>query len=185
MRYFLAGTCATIIETLFSPAPGRNVALPPIASTNSTLLLDLRRAAEEEAKRLLAQAVSALGRAENEQVRLETLVTRAEQALAAEKSVHPAGAAEGLARERFRQRLRAQRDRALAQAQEHREGALARARLAETAAAESLRQASLEHQAAERLCERQQAEQRKQTEHRNEQRDEDLVQAIRHHRKHR
>jgi flagellar biosynthesis chaperone FliJ len=153
-----------------------------MASTNFTVLLDLRRAAEEEAKRVLAEAVAALGHAEAEQARLQALVTQAEQALTARTPGPPGGAAEGLARERFRQRGLARREQARAEAKQHRDGALRRARLAETAAAESLRQMSLERQAAERLCERQQAEQRKQAERRDEQRDDDWA-ASRHHRK--
>lgn len=182
MRYFLAGTCATIIETLFSPDRGRNVTLATMAPSNLTVLLDLRRAAEEEAKRVLAEAVAVLGRAEAEQARREATLAQAEQALTAKYPGPPVGAAEGLARERFRQRGLARREQARAQARQHRDGALARARLAETAAAESLRQASLERQAAERLWERQQAEQRKQAERRDEQRDDDWAQAA-HHRK--
>ncbi len=152
-----------------------------MASTNLTVLLDLRRAAEEEARRVLAEAVAALGQAEAEQARLEATVTQAEQVLKAKSPGPPVGAAEGLARERFRQRGLARREQARAQAKQHRDGALRRARLAEAAATESLRQMSQERQAAERLCERQQAEQRKQAERRDEQRDDDWAQASRHH----
>jgi flagellar export protein FliJ len=154
-----------------------------MASTNLTVLLDLRRAAEDEAKCALAEAIANLARAKAEQARLKALVAQAEDSLAAEKRSHPTSAGEGLARERFRQRLLAQREQAKSKATQHREGPLRLARLAETAATESLRQISVERQAAERLCERQQAEERKQAGRRQEQRDDDWIQASRHHRK--
>jgi hypothetical protein len=154
-----------------------------MASTNLTVLLDLRRAAEGEAQRALAEAAAALGRAESEQTRLQALVAQAKQALTADKQRRPAKASEGLARERYHQRLLAQREQAEAEAGKHRKGALRRARLAEASAAESLRQASLERRAAERLFEKLRAEQRLEAERREERRDEDWVQASHHQRK--
>lgn len=154
-----------------------------MTSTNLTVLLDLRRAAEGEAERALAEAVAALGRAESEQTRLEALVAQAEQALTADKQRSPTKASQGLARERFRQRLLAQRELAKSEARQHRKGALMQARLAEASAAESLRQAGLERRAAERLCEKHQAEQRLAAARREERRDDDWVQASRHQRK--
>ncbi len=153
-----------------------------MASSNLTLLLSLRRDAEESAKRALAEAVTALTRAEQEKASLEALVAQATRRLEQERRGCPANAAEGLARERFRQLLRARREQAVTKAKQHREGPLARAHQAERAALEALRQARLERQAAERLWERRQAEQRKQAERRDEQRDEDWMQAS-HHRK--
>lgn len=150
-----------------------------MASSNLTLLLSLRRTAEESAKSVLAEAVTALARVEQEQARLQALAAQAERELGAEKRGCPASAAEGLVRERFRERLLVRREQALSQAKQHREGELARARRAEHAALEAFRQASLERQAAERLWERRQAEQRKQTERRDEQQEEDWVQASR------
>ena len=116
MRYFLAGTCATIIKTLFLPAQGRNVTVPAMPSTNLTVLLDLRRAAQDDAKRVLGEAVTNLARTEAEQGRLEALLAQAEQALASGSRGFPADAAEGLARERFRQRQLARREQARCQA---------------------------------------------------------------------
>ena len=149
--------------------------------TNLTAWMELRRVAEEEAKRVLAEAVAALERAEAEQTRLQRMVEEAERAVARNKRGVPVDAAEGLARERFQQRLRSQRDRARDLAVRHREGALKRAQEAERTAAEAFRQAAVERQAAERLIERLKAEHRTRQERRNERRDEEWVDASHHH----
>jgi flagellar biosynthesis chaperone FliJ len=154
-----------------------------MAPTSLTALLDLRRAAEEDAKQALAQAVAHLVHAEATQARLDALRTQAEQALVGEKRASPADASEGLARERFRQRLITRREQARAKAQQHRAGPLDQSRQAEAKAAESLRQATLELQAAQRLSQKTQAEERKQAERRNEQQEEDRQMTLRHQRK--
>jgi hypothetical protein len=142
-------------------------------ASNLAVLLNLRRAAEEEAQEARAVAVAARLRAEAEQQRLDSAAERARHALEQEtkqraSATAPAVVADGLLRERYRQRLSAALARAAGKAAQHRLGPLELARTAEHAAAARVRQAGQERQAVEKLRARQQADQHKQTERRAE-----------------
>jgi flagellar biosynthesis chaperone FliJ len=179
MRYFLAGTCATIAQTVSSPVSGRNVTLAPMAS-NLAALLSLRRSAEEEAVKALGEATATRLRAEEEQRQLDFAAERARQALQQETkrratATAPGIAADGLQRERYRQRLSEALARAAKKADLHRQGPLNQARTAESTAAARVRQARQERLAIEKLRARQAADQRRQTERRAEDAVGDLV----------
>ena len=172
MRYFLAGTCATIAQTVSSPVSRRNVTRPPMAS-NLSVLLSLRRSAEEEALKALGDAVATRLRAEEEQRQLDSVAEQARQALQRETrrcaaASAPKVAAEGLQRERYRQRLTAALARAEESAGHHRQGLLDQTQIAEHAAAARVRQTRHERLAIEKLKARQEAEQHRQTERRAE-----------------
>ena len=179
MRYFLAGTCATIAQTVSSPVSGRNVTLAPMTS-NLAALLSLRRSAEEEAvKALGAATVTRLG-AEEEQRQLDLSAEQARQALQQETTRRaaasaPSVAADGLQRERYRQRLTAALARGAKKADLHRQGLLEQARIAEHAAAARVRHTRQERLAIEKLKARQAADQHRQTERRAEDAVGDLV----------
>jgi|GEM_PF-2924934 hypothetical protein len=172
MWYFLAGTGATIRQTVSSPVNGRNVTEPPMAS-NLAVLLSLRRSAEEEAQKALGQAVAACLRADEEQQRLDAAAEQARRALEEETkrcaaAPVPAVVADGLHRERYRQRLTAALARAAKRAAHHRQGPLDQAQAAEEAAAAHFRQTRQEHQALERLSASKEADQHKLAERRAE-----------------
>ena len=175
MRYFLAGICATIRQTVSAPVTGRNVTELPMAS-NLAVLLNLRRAAEEEAQKAQAEAVAARLRAEEEQQRLDSAAEQARHVLEqATKqraaATAPAVVADALLRERYRQRLTAAVARAAKGAADHRQGPLELAQAAENAAAARVRLARQERQAIEKLRARQAADQHR----KNERRAEDAV----------
>ena len=97
-----------------------------------THLRDLRRDAEGIAQRALAEASSALARAQEEQARLVRAWERARALLDAEtrrlaSPPAPASAAQGSARERYLGRLQDEAHRLKSAADEHRGGALAAA----------------------------------------------------------
>ena len=172
MRYFLAETCATIAQTVSSPVAGRNVTLPPMTS-NLAVLLSLRRSAEEEALKTLGEAAATRLRVEAEQQRLDSAAEQAHRALREETkrraaAPEPKVVADGLHRERYRQRLSAALARAAKRGALHRQGPLAQARTAENAAAAHFRQTRQERMALEKLRARQEAEQHKQSERRAE-----------------
>ncbi len=187
MRYFLAGTCATIAQTLSSRANRRNVTELPMAS-NLAVLLNLRRSAEKEAEQALGEAMAARVRAEEEQQRLDSAAELARHALEQETkrqaaATAPAVVADAILRERYRQRLGAALARAVGKAARHRQGPLALAQAAEAAATARVRQAKQERQAIEKLEARREADQLKQTERRAEDAVEDWVQAPQNRRK--
>ena len=128
-------------------------------------------------KALGAATVSRL-RAEKEQQQLDSAAGRARQALQQEtkcRATAPAVAADGLQRERYRQRLTAALARTAKKASLHRRGPLDQARIAESAAAARVRQATEERLAIEKLKARQDAENDRQSERRVEDAVGDLV----------
>jgi hypothetical protein len=142
-------------------------------ASNLAVLLSLRRSAEEETQKALAEAVVARLRAEAEQQRLDSAAEHARHALEQETkqraaALAPAVVADGLLRERYRQHLTAALARAAGKVAQHRQGPLELAQAAEHAAAARVRQARQERQAVEKLMARQQADQDKQTERRAE-----------------
>jgi flagellar biosynthesis chaperone FliJ len=187
MRYFLAGICATIRQTVSAPVTGRNVTELLMAS-NLAVLLNLRRAAEEEAQKAQAEAVATRLRAEEEQQRLDSAAEQARHALEQDtKQRTTATAAEvvadGLLRERYRQRLTATLARAMEKAVQHQQGPLELAQAAQHAAAARVRQARQERQAIEKLMARQEADQHKQAQRRAEDAAGDWVQSSQNRRK--
>ncbi|MGB8298113.1 MAG: hypothetical protein WCG85_22055 [Polyangia bacterium] len=149
-------------------------------ASNLAALLSLRRSAEEEAVRALGEAAATHLRAEEEQQKLDGAAEQARQALQQETKRRaaapaPAVAAHGLQRERYRQRLTAVLERATKEATLHRRGPLDRARIAVSAAAARVRQATQERLTIEKLRARQQAEHDRQTERRAEDAVGDLV----------
>jgi hypothetical protein len=142
-------------------------------ASNLAVLLSLRRSAEEEALKALGEAAAARLRAEEEQQRLDSAAQHARQALQQETrrraaAPAPTVAADGLQRERYRQRLTAALARAAKSAAHHRQGPLDQAQTAEGAAAARVRQTRQERLAIEKLSARQEADQHKQTERRAE-----------------
>jgi hypothetical protein len=142
-------------------------------ASNLAVLLNLRRDAEMEATRTLGQTIAARQRAEDEQQRLESAAEQARRALDLESKQRraapaPAVVADGLVRERYRQRLAAALARAAGRVAQHREGPLAQAQAAEAAAAARVCQVAQERQAIEKLKARQEADQEKQAERRAE-----------------
>jgi flagellar biosynthesis chaperone FliJ len=142
-------------------------------ASNLAALLNLRRSAEEEAQKALGQAAAARLNAEQEQQRLDSGAEQARHALEQETkrcvaAPAPAVVADGLRRERYRQRLAAVVARTAKRAAHHRQGPLDQTEAAESAAAERFHQAREERLALEKLKARQEAEQHKQTERRAE-----------------
>ena len=146
------------------------------------VLLSLRRSAEEEAQKALGEAAASRLRAEEEQQRLDSAAEQARQGSEQEtkrRTTAPAPAivADGLSRERYRQRLAASLAEAAKRAAQHRQGPLPQAVAAEHAAAARLRKAKQERQAIEKLQARREDDQQKQTERRAEDAAGDWVQA--------
>jgi hypothetical protein len=142
-------------------------------ASNLAALLSLRRSAEEEALKTLGQAAATRLRVEAEQQRLDSAAERALRALREEMKRRaaapaPTVAADGLQRERYRQRLSAALARAAKRAALHRQGPLDQAQTAENAAAAHFRQTRQERLAIEKLSARQEADRHKQTERRAE-----------------
>jgi len=142
-------------------------------ASNLAALLNLRRSAEEEAQRALGEAAAARLKAEQEQQRLDCAAEQACHALEQETkrctaAPAPTGVADGLRRERYRQRLAAAVARTAKRAAHHRQGLLDQAEAAENVAAARFRQAREQRLALEKLKARQEAEQHKQTERRAE-----------------
>ena len=142
-------------------------------ASNLSVLLSLRRSAEEDALKALGKAAAARLRAEEEQRQLDSVAEQARQALQQETrrraaASAPRVAADGLQRERYRQRLTAALARAEKSAGHHRQGLLDQARLAEQAAAACVRQTRQERLAIEKLRARQAADRNKQAERRAE-----------------
>jgi hypothetical protein len=142
-------------------------------ASNLAVLLSLRRSAEEEALKALGEAAATRLRAEEEQQRLDSAAQQTRHALQQETrrraaAPAPTVAADGLQRERYRQRLTAALARASKKADHHRQGPLDQARIAEDAAAARVRQTRQERLAIEKLSARQEADQHKQTERRAE-----------------
>jgi hypothetical protein len=157
-------------------------------ASNLTVLLTLRRAAEDEAKQALAKAAAARQQAEDKQARLDQAAEQAHLTLKKEAqrqagAALPTGAADALSRERYRQRLAADHTRSAVNAARHKKGPLAGAHADETAAAAAYRQARHEVQALEKLRARQEAQDKRQTERRTEDASDDWVHASRTHRK--
>lgn len=153
-----------------------------MTSPNLAVLLSLRRAAEEEAKHALVEARAARLRAEEAQARLDHAAEEARLALVHDTKRRaaapaPVAPAEGLSRERYRQRLAAGHARARERAAHHRQASLTEALAAENAALVCLRHAKQERQTIEKLEARQEAERRKQTERRAENATDDWVHA--------
>jgi hypothetical protein len=149
-------------------------------ASNLAILLSLRRSAEEEAVKALGAATVTRLRAEEEQQQLDSAAEQARQALQQETKCRatapaPAVAADGLHRERYRQRLAAALARTAKKAGLHRRGPLDQARIAESAAAARVRQATEERLAIEKLKARQDAENDRQSERRAEDAVGDLV----------
>jgi hypothetical protein len=145
MRYFLGAIWAGIgaaIDSLFFARDAMSFPLPT--------LLEVRRRDEERVRQEVAEVTTGRRRAEDEQRRLRGLVEAARARLAGVEVGEPAGAAEALARERYRVRL----DRALSEAeashQAHTAGPLANAIAAETAATSRLAALVAERRALER-----------------------------------
>jgi len=171
MRYFLAGTCATICRNTKLPRPQTQRHRTAMLS-NLSALFDLRCNAEKEAEQALGAALAARQRAEDEQQRLNSAAEEGRQRLARAAKLRAAGtpsvAALGLQHERYRQRLAAALAQATAKADQHRQGPLQQAQAAEQAAAARVGQAKQERQAIEKLIARQAAEERKQADRRAE-----------------
>lgn len=179
MRYFRGGTCATIRGTLSSPNRGRNGTQTMAFALAS--LLDLRRDAEDEAKRAFGQASQARAAAEAEQERLQGAIVEARDRAIAERRRLAAlpleQAAQGLDREHYRQRLHAEVAQASERATQHCDGPLAEARAAENAARDAYTVARQEREALDKVKARQEAEQRRVTDRRAEDAAGDLAQA--------
>jgi len=142
-------------------------------ASNLSVLLSLRRSAEEEALKALGEAAAARLRAEEEQRRLDSVAEQARQALRQETRRRAAASTPRVGRRWPAARtLSATTDAALARAEEsaghHRQGLLDQARIAEHAAAARVRQTRQERLAIEKLRARQAADQHKQTERRAE-----------------
>jgi hypothetical protein len=142
-------------------------------ASNLAALLSLRRSAEEEALKAMGEAVATRLRAEAEQQRLDSAAEQALRALREEMkrrtaAPEPKIAADGIHRERYRQRLSAALARATKTAALHRQGPLDQAQTAENAAAAHFRQTRQERLAIEKLRARQEADQHKQAERRAE-----------------
>jgi len=154
-----------------------------MASTKLSVLLSLRRSAEEEAKRALGEAIAARLQIEEEQARLDQAAKQACVALAQETRRRatgpaPTAVAAGLSRELYRQRLAASHARAAERAAQHRHGPLDRAQACENAATACFRRAKQERQAVEKLMAHQAADQRKQAKRRTEDAVDDWVHAF-------
>jgi hypothetical protein len=152
-----------------------------MASTLAALL-SLRRSAEEEAQKALGEAAASRLRAEEEQQRLDSTAEQARHGLEQETKRRataptPAVVADGLGRERYRQRLAAGLAEAANRSAQHQQGPLHQALAAEHVAAALLRAAKQERQAVEKLQARQEAAQHKQTERRAEDAASDWVHA--------
>jgi flagellar biosynthesis chaperone FliJ len=149
-------------------------------ASNLAALLSLRRSAEEEAVTALGEAAATRLGTEEEQRQLDLATERARQVLQQETrrraaTSAPRVAADGLQRERYRQRLTAALARAAKKADFHRQGPLNQARIAEHTAAARVRQTRQERLAIEKLKARQDADQHRQTERRAEDAVGDLV----------
>jgi flagellar biosynthesis chaperone FliJ len=144
-------------------------------------LLNLRRDAEDEAKRAFGQASLARAAAEAEQERLERAIVEARDRAAGERR-RLAGlpleqASQGLDREHYRQRLQAEIARAVQRAAQHRDGPLAEAQASEAAARDAYTLARQEREALDKVKARQEAEQRRVADRRAEDAAGDLAQA--------
>ncbi len=124
-------------------------------------LLDLRRDAEDAAKRALATAAAALAKQEEEHERLASrwrtaraTVERETGRLAA--GPHPTSASQGRARESYLARLRDEESRRKAAAEEHRTSALAAARAAYDTALAHYERAARDREALNKLRQRSQ-----------------------------
>jgi hypothetical protein len=143
-----------------------------MASTLASLL-SLRRSAEEEAQKALGEATASRLRAEEEQRLLDSAAEQARHGLGQETKRRataptPAVVADGLSRERYRQRLAAGLADAANRSAQHQQGPLHQALAAEHVAAARLRKAQQEREAIEKLQARREAVQQKQTERRAE-----------------
>jgi hypothetical protein len=157
-------------------------------ASDLTVLLTLRRAAEDEAKQALSKAASARKEAEEAQARLdlaaeETHLTLKRETQRRASAALPTGASAALSRESYRKRLAEDHTRSATNAARHKKGPLAEAHAAETAAAAAYRQARQELQALEKLRARQEAQEKWKTERRAEDADDDWVHASQGHRK--
>jgi flagellar biosynthesis chaperone FliJ len=148
----------------------------PLAS-----LLDVRRNAEEAAKRAFGQASMARAATEAEQARLERAITEARDHATAERRRLAAlplqRVGQGLDREHYRRRLSAGIALAEERAAQHRAGPLAEARATENATRDAYTLARQEREALEKVKARQEAEQRRVADRRAEDAAGDLAQA--------
>jgi flagellar biosynthesis chaperone FliJ len=141
--------------------------------SNLAVLLSLRRSAEEEAQKALGEAMARRLRAGEEQQRLDFAVEQARHALEQERRRRATGpapvvVADGLHRERYRQRLAANLAGAARKAAQHRQGPLCQSQAAEDAASARLSKAKQARQTVEKLQARREADQHKHTERRAE-----------------
>jgi hypothetical protein len=133
MRYFLGAIWAgigTALDSLFFARDAMSFPLPT--------LLEVRRRDEERVQREVGEVTAARRRADDEQRRLKGLVEVARARVLALRVGEPAGAAEALARERFRVRLAGALEAAETALQAHAAGPLATAIAAEGAARTTL-----------------------------------------------
>jgi flagellar biosynthesis chaperone FliJ len=134
-------------------------------------LLDLKLRAEEDAERAMATAMAERAKVQAKQAQLEAAVVRARERLAearraAADPVEVAG--EGLARERFRERLAEQVKVCIETARVHRVGPLAEALAAEEAARQVHLEARRDREALEKHKEKEAARERQLAERRSE-----------------
>jgi flagellar biosynthesis chaperone FliJ len=141
-------------------------------------LLNLKLRAEEEAERAMAAAMAERAKVEARQAELEANVLRAKEKVAEARraAMDPAAdAGEGLARERFRQRLAEQVKICQEIALQHRQGPLAAAIAAEQAARQAHLEARREREALEKHKEKEAARERQIAERRTEDAASDLA----------
>ncbi len=141
-------------------------------------LLDLKLRAEEDAERAMATAMAERAKVEARQAQLEAEVTRARERVAEARraAADPvAVAGDGLARERFRERLAEQVKICLETARVHRAGPLAAAIAAEDAARQTHLEARREREALEKHKEKEAARERQIAERRSEDAASDLA----------
>jgi flagellar export protein FliJ len=178
MRYFLDGTWAAIWSTVSRILQTRN-ATPMTSSLEN--LLDLRRTAEKEARRAYDEAASACEKAEEEQTRLCDLRYAAKHLCEYERyrlalAPPPTKAAQALACASYLERLRNDVSHRERKAEEHRVAVLDVAKNAREQARVAYEKAHKEREAAEKLQEREQLEEAKQSERRMDHAADDLAQ---------
>jgi hypothetical protein len=144
-------------------------------------LQEIRRRSEEEAERALGDAMALVAAVEAEERRLAEDAAAAQARAAEGRAYDGAGrtVAAALVEERFHGRLRDEAARAQAALLTHRKGPLGAARAGAQAARERHAAARRDRQAADKACEREQAEERRVAERRAEDATSDLAAAHR------
>jgi hypothetical protein len=147
-------------------------------------VLDLRHRREQEAERAFALAVKEHAHAEQEQSRLDALIAaakgRAAQDRASRSRSAPGNAGDAQARERLRQRLNAEIERAVQNARSHETTKLADALASKNQALTHHREARRDREAMEKLKARQEQDERRLAQRREEDAASDLALGVRH-----